>query len=132
MLCQYQEELIHRMFSAQKRIPSKGDWFDTIKKDFRLINEKIEDYDSATIISMKFNTYKKFMKKKIKEAAFNFLDNSKKSQSKLHHQEYKSLTAQKFLKSGKFLNEEVYLLSKLKSRNTPVKENFKGLHSDTL
>ena len=79
---------------------------------------------------MKFNTYKKFMKKKIKEAAFNFLDNSKKSQSKLHHQEYKSLTAQKFLKSGKFLNEEVYLLSKLKSRNTPV--NFKGLHSDTL
>ena len=104
ILSKPEEELIHRVFSAQKRIPSKGDWFDTIKKDFELIHENIEDYDSATIISMKFNTYKKFMKKKIKEAVFNFLENSKKSQSKLNQLEYKSLTVQNFLKSGKFLN----------------------------
>ena len=37
---------------------------------------------------------------------------------------------QKYLKSEKFTNEEVQLLSRLRSRTLSVKDNVKGMHPD--
>ena len=57
-------ELIKRVFNAQKDNPTKGDWYHTIKSEFELIMEDIGDYDEQTIKSMKFSSYKKFIKKR--------------------------------------------------------------------
>ena len=68
------------MFKAQTINQTKGDWFQTIKKDFELIKEDINNYDETTIKDMKQKTPKLFIKKKIQHAAFEHLENLKNSQ----------------------------------------------------
>ena len=123
-------ELIKRVFNAQKDNPTKGDWYHTIKSEFELIMEDIGDYDEQTIKSMKFSSYKKFIKKKIREAAFKFLQSDKSSKSKVKDIEYKKLAPQKYIKSNQFTNDEVQLLARLRSRNTSVKDNFSRMHEE--
>ena len=68
---------------------------------------------------------KKFIKNKIRQAAFNFLLDEKSSKSKIMNIEYKKFKLQKYITSNKFSNHEVEVLSKFRSRNIDVKSNFK-------
>ena len=81
---------------------------------------------------MKLSVYKKFIKKKVRNAAFEYLHAKKSSQSKIEDISYTNLSVQKYLNSDLFTNDEVYLLSKLRSRNIQMKENFPGMHADLL
>ena len=125
-------ELIQRVFQSQAEKPTKGDWFHTITEDFMMIKEDMAEYDMDSIRNMQFNAYKKFIKKKIQEAAFNYLEAEKSSRSKVMNIKYKKLATQKYIKSNQFTNQEVYLLSRLRSRNIAVKDNFSGMYPDTL
>ena len=69
---------------------------------------------------------KKFVKKKIRKAAFDYLISEKDKKSKIKGITYKKFKLQKFLTSNLFTNYEVQLLSKLRSRNVDVKSNFKN------
>ena len=81
---------------------------------------------------MQLKKYKKFIKKKIKDAAFEYLEEDKSSKSKVMNIEYKNLSKQSYLSSANFTDDEVFLLARLRSRNILVKENFSGMYSDTL
>jgi hypothetical protein len=132
ILSKPESELIHRVFTAQRLKPTKGDWIHTIRKDFETINEDRASYDAETIGSMNIKAYKKSMKRKVKKAAFEYLEREKSTKSKVMDISYKDLSVQKYIKSQKFSNDEVYLLAKLRSRNISVKANFSGMHDDTL
>ena len=132
ILSRERTELIHRVFKAQEENPTKGTWFKSVKKDFHLIKEDINDYDEKVIKNMKKKVFKTMVKKKIWKAAFEHLQNIQTTQSKINNIDYKKLSPQEYLTSRLFSNEEAYLLSKLRSKTTPVKENYKHLYSNTL
>ena len=75
ILSKPENELIFRVFKAQTINQTKGEWFQSIKKDFELIKDDINNYDETTIKDMKQKTYKLFIKKKIRHAAFEHLEN---------------------------------------------------------
>ena len=125
-------ELVNRVFKAQMSKPTKGDWFTTISEDFKLIEEEIENFDESTIKSMQLKKYKQFIKKKIKHAAFEYLEKDKSTKSKVKNIEYKNLAKQSYISSSNFTDDEVFLLARLRSRNIVLKENFSGMYSDTL
>jgi predicted XRE-type DNA-binding protein len=112
--------------------PTKGDWFNTIKEDFQLINEDIANFDEQKIKTMQLKAYKRFIRKKIRQAAFEYLEADKGQKSKVMDISYKKFSIQKYVTSTKFTDEEVYLLSRLRSRNILVKDNFSGMFTDTI
>ena len=87
---------------AQVQSPTKGDWCHTIRGDFELIKESIDDFDEEKIQSMSIKAYKNFMKKKITQSAFEYLEADKETKSKVKNLKYKKLSTQKCLKSEKF------------------------------
>ena len=71
------EEVLQRVFYAQKANPLSGDFVKLIEDDFHLINEA---YDENVIKSMSKKKFKKFVKNKIRAAAFQFLISEKAKQ----------------------------------------------------
>ena len=68
---------------------------------------------------------KKFVKTKIRNAAFKYLLTEKETKSKIKGILYKKFALQKYATSSLFSNYEVQILSKLRYRNIEVKSNFK-------
>lgn len=64
ILTRADSELVKRVLKAQMVKPTKGDWFNTIKEDFQLINEDIANFDEERLKSMQLKTYKKIYKEK--------------------------------------------------------------------
>ena len=81
---------------------------------------------------MQLKKYKQFIKKKIKHAAFEYLEKDKSTKSKVKNIEYKNLEKQSYMSISNFTDDKVFLLARLRSRNILVKENFSGMYSDTL
>ena len=73
ILSKPQNELILRVFKAQMKSPTKGDFFLTVGKDFELIGEKMESYNETIIKNMKLSVYKKLMKNKVRMACYEYL-----------------------------------------------------------
>ena len=74
---------------------------------------------------MSKNTFKKFIKLKIKSVALKYLNAEKETKSKVKDIQYKKLKLQKYMTSSLFNNYEVEILCKARSRNLDVKSNFK-------
>ena len=117
-----EKELTKRIYKEQTINPTPGDFVKLLEEDFKLIGEKQNDIQ---IQNTNCTVYKKFVKKKIKEAAFKYLQDIQKKHSKVSHIEYQSLELQKYMTNAIFSNEEVKLLHALRSRTTDCKENFK-------
>ena len=60
------DELVKRIFNAQKYDPCPGDLINLIIQDFAAIKE---DYNEERALQMTKNEYKKYVKSKIKDAA---------------------------------------------------------------
>ena len=116
------DEVLKKVYLEQKQNPLEGDFARLVENDFKLINEK---FDENFIKSISKSKMKKFVKLKIKEAAFKYLIEEKNSKSKVKHIIYKKFKLQKYFSSNSFSNYEVEILSKLRSRNINVKANFK-------
>ena len=79
------------------------------------------------IETMKKSHFKKVVKEKIAVEAFNFLMKKKETHSKLDNIHYDKLQIQSFLKSNSGLdNHKKYLLIKLRTRMTDMKNNYKN------
>ena len=101
------KELTKRIYKAQRDDPSPGDFTELLKADFEMIEEKLEEdvIEKATI-----NSYKKFIKSKVRKAAFKYLIKRKETHSKLNELEYSKLETQEYLTSSIFTNEDVSTL----------------------
>ena len=72
--------------------------------------------------------FKKVLKIKIREAAFNYLELIKKKHSKSKKINHKNLEIQLYLTDTKFTNEEKEFLFKLRTSMNDVKTNFSSLY----
>jgi hypothetical protein len=83
------------------------------------------------VISTKEYDYKNLIRKKIRETAFKELKTEQASHSKVKTIIYDSFEAQRYLKSALFSNEDVSILSNLRSHTTrTIRANFKNMYRD--
>ena len=90
-----------------------------------------EILDENVIESISVSSYKKFIKSKIKSAAFKYLITQKENHSKTKEIKYLELQTQKYLVSPLFSNDDVDLLLALRSRSVDVKHNLKIIMKKT-
>ena len=80
------------------------------------------------IRKIKKNKFKRILRKKLKELAFDYLQTLKNIHSKVKHINYTSLEKQNYM--SKFQTRETYLLFKLRSRMINLKANFRNFYND--
>ena len=124
------EELVRKVFEAQKDDPIPGDFVELVKTDKELIGLNMTENE---IMKMSKTKFKKFVKEKISDAAFKNLLELKQKHSKLSKISYKKFEISKYLSSPLFNTESRALLLALRTRTVSgVKCDFPGLYQDRL
>ena len=125
------EEMIKKIYFHQKTNPSLGDWCYLVEKDFDIIGEHLPE---DTIAAMAPIEFKKYVKSKIRNAAFQYLEGLKNSHSKVRENIYSGLeNPQDYITSKLFTNQQCSLIFALKSRTLRgVKTNFKSMNQENL
>ena len=121
ILTRDENELIRRIYDAQKRKPINDDWYITITGDREDLKMNLDD-DQIKI--MKKNKFKEHVKNKVKEKALNYLNSLKQSHSKVKHIKFNKLEPQKYFFHKEFKLSDIQLLFQLRTRMTDVKINF--------
>ena len=102
----------------------QGDFAKLVKADIEVIGGNLEE----DCISMKSKTaFKEEIKEKIRKAAFVYLKNLQKKNSKIKHIVYPKFQDQEYMTSHIFTNVDVNLLHALRSRSVNVKCNFRNV-----
>jgi hypothetical protein len=94
-------ELIKKVYNAQKNNPTKGDFAKLVQKDLENIGMKEEEFVRITR-----TTVKKEVKTDIKDAAFKELLKMKSDKKKIKEIEYKNLELQNYLKNDSDLTRK--------------------------
>ena len=89
--------LLNVFKAQQEKPPLKGDFVKLIEDDLNLINEV---YNENKFKSMNKNMFKKYIKNKIRDAAFKYLKNEQEQKSKVKNIKYTKFKIQKYLKSN--------------------------------
>ena len=122
------EELTKRVFREQERNTTPGDFVELVKADLAKYNI---DYNEEFIKASKEDDFKSFVRKKIKEAAFEELKRKQMSHSKVNEITYEKLEKQPYLTSALFSNDDVEILSNLRSHTTRgIRSNFSQLYKN--
>ena len=117
-----EEELIKRIYNAQKENPNKGDWIHYLKEDFKYIKEDINETEAKE--KTKYE-YKKLIKKKVREQVFLGLKLVKESHSKVREIQYSKFQIQEYMMTPQLTNQEVANLFSLRTRTyRNVSNNF--------
>ena len=124
-----QQELIRRVYTAQKRDALPGDFYEQIQDDFKIIGK---EYTEKYIQQMSKDSYKREIKARIQNSAFVYLKGLQSTHSKVKGIVYEKFETQKYMKCPLFKNEEVNLLHKLRSRSIAVKNNFSSKFKNNL
>jgi hypothetical protein len=74
-----------------------------------------DEFNENKILNMSKESFKKFIKEKLKTAAFNYLRKLQEKHSKICDKVYKKLEIQPYMVSPVFLDEEVNILHSLRS-----------------
>ena len=115
-------ELLRRVYDAQKKNPVKGDWTELVEND--LVEFGI-NLNEECIEKMTKLEYKLLVKKKIYDNVFEKLKIKQKGHSKIKNISYSELKTQGYMKSPMLNNHEASLLFSLRSRTTKdFKANF--------
>ena len=122
------EDLVSKVFKAQKLFPVKDDFINQIKEDKEDIGLNLEDED---IKLMKKSKFKTLVKEKIRGAAHCYLIEKKESLSKLKNLS-SEFNLKEYLLTDKLSTSEKQLLFKLRTRMIPVKGNFSSMYKDDL
>ena len=107
----------------------KGDWYQLLKEDFIFVENELNDEEIKKIPK---ETYKKMVKKMVNEAAFKSYTAKKETYQKMRNLEYKQLELSPYLKSNEFSGKERKLLTLLRSRCHPARNNFKKMYQNQI
>ena len=122
-------ELISRVYNAQKINTVKGDFCELVRNDIELLGGTFtEEYIAQT----GRNSLKTEIKSRLREAAFEYLYEKQQKHSKVSNIQYNKLETQAYIKCPVFNNEEVNLLHALRSRMINVKNNFSSKFLNNL
>ena len=124
------EELVRKVYEAQKDDPIAGDFVDLVKNDKEMIGINMTETEITTVSKTKF---KKLVKERISDAAFKYLLEVKQKHSKMKKISYKKFELSKYLSSPLFNTESRALLLALRKRTVSgVRTDFPGLYQDRL
>ena len=124
------EELTKRILKAQMEDPCPGDFIKLIEEDCKKIGIPFE---TEFVENSSPEFYKKFIKSKVKEAAFQYLTKLQKTHSKVKDIKFEKLEIQKYLTSPVFSNCETKLLFALRSRTLEgIRANFPNMYKENL
>ena len=130
ILSRNSDELVKRVFDAQKNNPTQGDFICLVKSDLEYIEEP---YNEQNITSMSKSQFKTHIKKKLNQAVFNSLKVLQNTHSKVRDIKYSEFKIQPYLKCHTFSNSIASVLFNMRSSMTKnIKSNFSSLHRDNL
>jgi hypothetical protein len=107
-------ELVKRIYRAQKDNPTRGDFVELVTEDLKTIKE---DFDEDIFLKYSKIEFKNHIKKKIKTEALNQFKLAQEGHSKVREINYTKLEPQAYLKSALFSNKECELLIALRSNS---------------
>ena len=122
--------MIYKFFETQLEKRNKKDWVNTVKNDLKEI--RLENLNFDYIKTMSKLSFKKSIKEKIQNSAFDKLIRKKEMHSKVKHIKYETLEMSDYLKPGvdQVCKEEAQLIFKIRCRVTNVKVNQRGKYDD--
>ena len=120
------DELIKKVFTAQKEAPTQGDFVKLVEKDLKDLNIKYEDLLSNKITKLNLKTL-------AINAAFQELQGKLNSHKKVKYLEYKTLEVQPYLISDMFSDEDRKTLTALRSHCVKsIRHNFTKMYKKSL
>jgi hypothetical protein len=130
ILTRNENETIKKIYNKQKEAFSKGDWYETLLKDFEFIGEVKND---EIIMKIDKLDYKKIVKRKVEKAAIaSYMKRKEEKLTKLDAITYTSFQLQPYFNCLDFGPNEIKILSLLRSKSHPAKTNIKKLHKNTI
>ena len=130
ILTREKEELIRRVYEAQKSNPTHGDFICLVKRDLEDINEPFDEEKIASLSKLQLKTH---IRKKIGQLVFNDLKLKQDTHSKIRDIKYSQFKIQPYLKSNTFTTEMAGLLFNLRSSMTKnIKQNFSSFYQQNL
>ena len=123
------DEIVRKVYDAQKADTCAGDFFELVTEDKDSINLNISETEMT---NMKKEKLKIIVKNKIRQAAFQYLKNLQNTHSKMSGINYSKFELSSYMKSPLFNSESVKLLLALRTRTVEgIRSDFKGLFPDT-
>ena len=115
--------MLFKVFKTQWNFPCKGDWTLLVKKD-------LDDFDiesDLTDIKLKSKeTFKKLVKSKARDYAYDSLCNKQKSCNKMENLTYFEHSIQKYMVNSDYSYNEVTLIFKFRTRMLNFGQNFRA------
>ena len=122
------DELVRKVFEAQRADPSPGDFCKLVDEDKDEIGLDISDAEIKTMSKAKF---KKIVKAKIRQSAFLYLESLKQQHSKMDGISYTKFERAEYLTSPLLNSESRKLLLALRTRTVNgIKNDFRGMYPD--
>ena len=129
LLMRNNEELTKRILSKQFDNPTPGDFVELVKDDFTKIGKLYDKTMEDFIMQTNEKAFKPFIKNLVKNAAFEALMKIQQKHTKVNHLRYDEFKCQEYLTSGIFSNEEISILSSLRSHTLrSIKSNFRHFY----
>ena len=123
-----EDELVRKVYEAQKADPTPGDFTELLKEDKESISIDLTDNEIQMMSKIKFKNY---VKEKIETAAFSYLLDRKQKHSKMSRLTYEKFEISKYLSSPIFNTESRILLLAMRTRTVNgVRCDFPGLYQD--
>ena len=131
ILKKHENEIVRKVYTAQKEEACKGDWVKLVESDFKKLNIDLTD---EAISSMSKSEYKNIIKKKVEKHAFVALTNQQSKHKKVKHIEYNNLSApQQYLLNSKFTYTLSSLLFNLRCESVNnIKANFHKTYNEDI
>ena len=120
------DELVTKVYNAQKLLPVKDDWIFTIKEDLEFLDIP---FDEENIRRTKKETFKKLVNSKIREASHSSLLQDKKGKLENLSSHY---GMKEYLSSDKLMLKDKQLLFNLRTRMFHVKCNYRRMYEGNL
>jgi hypothetical protein len=122
------KEITKRVYHAQKKSPSEGDWLKLVEGDFKTLGLEINE---TLIQNCTKSQFKVMVKTSLKSHIFSELKKEQAGHSKIKTIKYPIFQSQEYLKTHMMNNHEVSLLFALRSKTVKqFKANF-PFHSDS-
>ena len=133
LLTRNDEELTKRILLEQRKNPTNGDFIELVKEDFIKIGKFYDENMENFIVKTPKRTFKRHIKNLVQVATFQTLVQMQQKHTKVKQIKYETLKCQEYLKSGIFSNDEISILSSLRSNTLrTIKSNFKTLYEGNL
>ena len=116
------EELVKKVFEAQKENPVTGDFVKLVLDDLKSLGLRYQDLETERLSKKKLGTL-------VKDVAFSKLAEAKLRSTKVKNIQYSKLELQGYLKNGSLSEEERNMLTGLRSKCVRgIRTNFKHMY----